>query len=744
MRLRHSAMTSRQYLRRRVNDMNKKIFSGKLMFEGMRQVKLPGIIGLILIAGASFFTSFIEVVNMSRGMYVLESSFSELNLYIQLVMFTAAPLMTLMLFGFMNRRCASDFYHSLAYTRLCIYTSFVAAVLLWCIMMIMAGSAITLAVCGISGKIKIDVLSIPYPILSAVAGVLIVTGGTVLAMTLTGTYLTNVFTAVLFLFAPRALIFYCNRLLVSSMPYVVFSQNTFISKLINIPFDLVTGIFGISRNSEAIITSWVPAVYTALIGIILMCVGAVCFTRRKSEHATMASVNRVLQGILRVITTVLISLIAVALLFDAHKYDTISDSDKFVIIMTYVGAAVAYFLYEAVTTRHLRNFVRIIPGLAIVAVINVVLYFSLITSYDYNMKLAPDKDEIAYVMVYGPTDSVLWKDSENMKLYSDAAREVASDCLKDTIRMWDEDKSDFYSENRMVIEYRLLDGSSISRMVAVTDARYAQLKNVLFNDKDFAGNFGKSIYSLENIEYGIGNLGTEREKVYNVFRDELKESGAGKLFDLISDGRTLDSAFTTIDLWKKNSDRIRFSSISIGADMPKTAAAYMNAVNEEYPENELDKALDMIETVKSTADKGNGADNTYLYGGLNLTVYTIKKDGTMSSFNAYPSMYYSEGYGFVPSDECVENIKKLNAMINARKIGSYDITPGMTLLYVEYYENRQIDTTGEEKNGAETSTTSTAVMMDLTDYGWYVIDENMYDLIKLISIDNSVEVEVWK
>ena len=83
-------------------------------------------------------------------------------------------------------------------------------------------------------------------------------------------------------------------------------------------------------------------------------------------------------------------------------------------------------------------------------------------------------------------------------------------------------------------------------------------------------------------------------------------------------------------------------------------------------------------------------------------------------------------------------------MINARKIGSYDITPGMTLLYVEYYENRQIDTTGEEKNGAETSTTSTAVMMDLTDYGWYVIDENMYDLIKLISIDNSVEVEVWK
>lgn len=540
MRLRHSAMTSRQYLRRRVNDMNKKIFSGKLMFEGMRQVKLPGIIGLILIAGASFFTSFIEVVNMSRGMYVLESSFSELNLYIQLVMFTAAPLMTLMLFGFMNRRCASDFYHSLAYTRLCIYTSFVAAVLLWCIMMIMAGSAITLAVCGISGKIKIDVLSIPYPILSAVAGVLIVTGGTVLAMTLTGTYLTNVFTAVLFLFAPRALIFYCNRLLVSSMPYVVFSQNTFISKLINIPFDLVTGIFGISRNSEAIITSWVPAVYTALIGIILMCVGAVCFTRRKSENATMASVNRGLQGILRVITTVLISLIAVALLFDAHKYDTISDSDKFVIIMTYVGAAVAYFLYEAVTTRHLRNFVRIIPGLAIVAVINVVLYFSLITSYDYNMKLAPDKDEIAYVMVYGPTDSVLWKDSENMKLYSDAAREVASDCLKDTIRMWDEDKSDFYSENRMVIEYRLLDGSSISRMVTVTDARYAQLKNVLFNDKDFAGNFGKSIYSLENIEYGIGNLGTEREKVYNVFRDELKESGAGKLFDLISDGRTLD------------------------------------------------------------------------------------------------------------------------------------------------------------------------------------------------------------
>ena len=721
--------------------MNKKIFSGKLMLEGMRQVRLPGIIGLLLVVGASFFTSFIEVVNVSRGMYVLESSFSELNVYILLVMFTAAPLMTLMLFGFMNRRRASDFYHSLAYTRLCIYTSFVAAVLLWCMLMIAAGSATTLIVCGLSGKIEIDAFSIPYPILSAAAGVLIVSGGTVLAMTLTGTYLTNVFTAVLFLFAPRALIFYCNRLLANSMPYVVYSQNTFFSKLVNIPFGIVTGVFGISSNSEAILTSWVPAAYTALIGIILMCAGAVCFIHRKSENATMASINRVLQGILRIIPAVLISLIAIALLFDAHKYDTISDSDKFIIIMTYVGAAAVYFIYEAVTTRHLRNFIKIIPGLAVVAAINVVLYFSLIISYDYNMNLTPDKDELAYIMVYGPNDSVLWKDSENMKLYSDAAREVASDCLKDTIRMWNEDKSEFYSGNRMIIEYHLLDGSSMQRRVTVTDARYAQLKNVLLNDSEFADNFGKSLYSLGNVEYGIGNLSTEKEMVYDVFLSELKESGTGKLFDLINEGRKSDSAFTTINLWKRNGNVFKCSSICIGADMPKTAAAYMNAVNDEYPENEFNKALEMIDTVKSVADKSNGEDDTYLYGGLDLTVYTIKKDGTMSSLTAYPSMYYSGGYGYVPSDEGVEIIKKLSTMIDERKIGSYDIAPGMMLLYAEYYENQQLDNRRDEDYGTETATTVGAVMMDYTEHGWYIIDENIYDLIKLISIDNSVELE---
>lgn len=284
-------------------------------------------------------------------------------------------------------------------------------------------------------------------------------------------------------------------------------------------------------------------------------------------------------------------------------------------------------------------------------------------------------------------------------------------------------------------------GSSIKRRVTVTDARYAQLKNVLFNDKEFAGSFGKSLYSLENVEYGIGNLATEKEKVYNVFLAELKESGTGKLFDLISDGRTSDSTFTTIDLWKRNNDIIRLSSINIGADMPKTAAAYMNAVNDEYPENEFEMALDMIEKVKSTAQKDDVPDNTYLYGGLNFTVYTVKKDGTMSTFYAYPSMYYSDGYGFVPSDECVENIQKLNAMIKERKIGSYDIVPGMMLLYVDYYENRQIDTLWEEKYGAETASTTGAVLMDVAEYGWYVIDENMYELIKLISIDNSVELE---
>ena len=110
---------------------DKKIYSGHLVNEAMRQIKLPGIIGTLLLVGAAFFSAIVQLFELRENGRIPGSySFFEMNPYIMLVMYAFVPLMVMMLFGFMNKRRASDFYHSLPYSRLCIYISFLSAVII--------------------------------------------------------------------------------------------------------------------------------------------------------------------------------------------------------------------------------------------------------------------------------------------------------------------------------------------------------------------------------------------------------------------------------------------------------------------------------------------------------------------------------------------------------------------------------------------------------------------------------------
>lgn len=249
------------------------------------------------------------------------------------------------------------------------------------------------------------------------------------------------------------------------------------------------GFYGISGME--IFSSPVPSLYSVLLGLIYICIGAVCFIRRRSENATQASINRWLQAVLRMIPAIVISLAAVSVMFNAHTSgERIDTSDIFVVIMSYVAAVVAYFLYEIITTRRIRKIYRTIPGLMAVFAVSFVLYFSLRSSYDYHISLTPDGKELEYVVVHGPEDNVFWQDTDDIKLYSAAAKDVAGDCLKDTISLWKYNKTGakgFYNQfytGSMVVEYHYMNGRSITRKVIVNETRYVQLQRALTNEND--------------------------------------------------------------------------------------------------------------------------------------------------------------------------------------------------------------------------------------------------------------------
>ena len=66
---------------------DKKIYSRRLMNEAMRQIKLPGIIGTLLLVGAAFFSAIVQLFELrENGMVPGSYSFFEMNPYIMLVM----------------------------------------------------------------------------------------------------------------------------------------------------------------------------------------------------------------------------------------------------------------------------------------------------------------------------------------------------------------------------------------------------------------------------------------------------------------------------------------------------------------------------------------------------------------------------------------------------------------------------------------------------------------------------------
>lgn len=725
-----------------------KFYSRRLMHEAMRQIKLPGIIGVVLLSGVSFFSAIIKLFD-ARGYNsnLVSYNFMDVNSYIMLVMYVLAPVMVMMLFGFMNRRRASDFYHSLSYPRVCMYTSFLTAVILWCVIIIAIGSLVTIAIISASHGVQLDKKTTLFTIVSAISGCVLTASATALAMTLTGTYLTNVIVALLILFVPRGIMLICNRLFTAALPFVVLTGNDFFGNERNIPFAFVAEVLGYGMNGRSMFSSLIPALYSIVISLIYAGIGAICFTKRKSENATQASVNRGLQCILRMIPAIMISLVAVSVLFDAHtSMISVSDSDKFIVVMAYVAAAAAYFIYEIITTRRIRKIYRTIPGLLVVFAASMGIYFSLIFSYDYNLSQMPDASDLSYVVIHGPEDNVFWQDTEDVKLYSETVRSAAGDCLKDTVNLWMSNKSgtkgfynQFYSGS-MVVEYHYMSGKSITRKVIVNEARYAQLQRALVNESSFASNFAKSVLDSENIIYDITNIDSDADgakDVYDTFIAEAKTKGVSKLFEIIDDRRR-DDSFFQIGLLRKNGRM--YSTAYIGVDMPLTLISYMNEINAQYNGNECERFVSAFEAVKKGIDSDEQVDGAYLRTSIDFCLYTVLPDGSLQRNNAYGYAYYDDSSITLSSDKSVEDIDKLGKILERRKINSTDLKPGAMLLYVQYYDDRQIPTIYYDDSSYSVAYTSD-IFEDNADYGWYVVDAEVAQLIKNISVEEVVYIE---
>ncbi len=382
-----------------MNKNTKKIFDRGLFREAVRNTKVIGILECILLSVVPLllYGAISLTMRYSQPYYdptPMSLSFLQFDafLYASFLLFT--PILAGKLFGFLNRRTACDFYHAIPQTRLCLFFCQYLALLFWSILAIVLNTLCVSAFALLSPIVEITSWAAVVPTMfGMLAGVVLVSGAIILAITITGTPLMNVVVTFMILFLPRVLLTVFRMLMLNNLPLLV--EEHFLPGL---RFMLQNNI--LCTIYSGTVEQWQAVLYTLLLGLLYLVLAGFFFYRRRSEAAGQSAQSRAMQAVFRLIFSGALSLIPISLIASIwmNEREELSMAMPLLIVI-YVFVVIGYFLFELITTRKPSNLLKIFPGLAVLAVLNAAAVFGICGGAELAMNFAPSADKIDSVCI---------------------------------------------------------------------------------------------------------------------------------------------------------------------------------------------------------------------------------------------------------------------------------------------------------------------------------------------------------
>lgn len=529
--------------------MKQKIsFNPNIYIETLRQLRVIGIISAIVMAGI-IILRIAAILPYTADDYFYKYTYtgSDWMPWLIITFMILVPLMMFQAFHFMDKRNSSDFYHSLPHTRLSLYISISAAIMTWVVISILVTIIPSLlAALFFSKYVIIAYKSFFLFTLFCLSSCFLVGGAILIAKGLTGTIFNGIILSGIILFVPRILITLFISSIEANPVFFGFIGNAFTRNDLNPVTSTVFGIMGIESyiDSDSLFVSVPAIVYGFVLGIIYFVLGGIAFCRRSSETASQSAPSRRLQAVYRILIAVTFSSLVVAELFkEKHIYR--NDSMSLVAVITcYLAIVFAYFLYELISTKKLKNLVRAIPGLGIVAVLNFAMYFGLSASYKSEMNFRPSPDEINSITVIPVVSK--YNDS-SISYYDYALNKIGGveitdkQVIEDISAGLDKNLSMTESGNRMLYTNQNIisipvkintNGASKSRNIFINMDQYDNMNKSVCSSKEFekAWMSPPSLESTKNIyvtDYVTGRTLTydeNSEEMYQMFLDEIRNA----------------------------------------------------------------------------------------------------------------------------------------------------------------------------------------------------------------------------
>ncbi len=517
--------------------MKKSWFSFRLYREGLRQLRLIGIMGMVILSLEAILIPVGRIVSIrqmeryAEGSYMSKElvNFLEMHPLLVLCFCVLAPLMVLYLFHFLNKRNASDFYHAIPETRLCLFISFFAAVVTWILAIIVVTSFISVAIfLCFPVYFSVNLTSVLVMCLNVFAGSLLVAASVAIAMCVTGTVFTNVIVSLMIIFIPRLLILMLINSVTANLPLV--SSTDFIP-LLDAQYNVPVGTVLFMMGDAGALTQWQSGVYTLVLALVYGVCAALLFRVRRSEAAGQSAPNRVLQAVYRLVLSMVVCSIACYSIFE----DSISRSQYagyhrsfYEYLVLYVIALVVFFLYELITTRKWSNLVRSLPSLLVLVLLNVALIGGMTGLYRSALSFSPAANDISAVRILsnGRNGSYFAARTEHIDITDENARTVIARQLNTAVKICGRSRSDYY---------QYVEQNTVMR-VAIRSRGMTHVRNIPMREEDIE-TLAKPLADIEQyrqIYQQLPRLGQNSTTV-SLGRTALGEGAIRELYNTMCD-----------------------------------------------------------------------------------------------------------------------------------------------------------------------------------------------------------------
>ena len=480
-----------------MNNFMKNIFSLKLYLQGIKRIRAIGIAAAICTIIPNALIPIMQAMSMSSyefyydGYYyndvpkVLPVYYGEFAPFLTGMMIFA-PIMVYLMFSYLNERKKSDFYHSMPQKRACVYTSFTLSMVSW-IAVITAVSVIVNSFLWSFVPYQTLPAALPFEaFLYCFAAALLIAAYMLVAMTLTGSVVSNLLVFALLIFLPRLVTFMFAECVRASSNVFVLSGSVW--KYLSFDGFLPLGAFlqFVSGDNSYLDVSIL--IYGLIVAVLLIVAAGAIYKARRSEMAGQSAPNRKLQTVYR-------TAVALPFLFwivSVYIMDGCFDGSTFLLLFS--AAVISYMIFELMMTKSLKAMFRSLILFWIPAVV-AVGFFGAVKAAELAVEsVQPDGDDIAHVVLVDPYGIAEYGGDYveipyEVKLTSPGVREMISSLLRNHIKYEQRYFTDgssyvemsYWSDRNTYInvKIKLENGITVTRSLCFTDdeleklARYA-------------------------------------------------------------------------------------------------------------------------------------------------------------------------------------------------------------------------------------------------------------------------------